>query len=92
MVKREEATGTASRPKLPSIILINALSIIVTTLTPAKVRIRLLLETGSQPQENRLVLPVFPFRRFRGSTLAYANHRSTHRAERRGVGVAAASR
>jgi hypothetical protein len=27
----------------------------------AKVRIRLLLEHGSKPQENRLVLPDFPF-------------------------------
>jgi hypothetical protein len=28
---------------------------------PAKVRIRLLLEDGSKPQENRLVLPDFSF-------------------------------
>jgi hypothetical protein len=28
---------------------------------PAKVRIRLLLEHGSKPQENRLILPDFPF-------------------------------
>jgi hypothetical protein len=30
----------------------------------AKVRVRLLLEAGSKPQEKRLVLPVFPFARF----------------------------
>jgi hypothetical protein len=31
---------------------------------PAKVRMRLLLETGSKPQEKRLILPVFPFAGF----------------------------
>jgi hypothetical protein len=31
---------------------------------PAKVRILLLLETGSKPQEKRLILPVFPFAGF----------------------------
>src|SRR5262249_36520732 len=59
---------------------------------PAKVRIQLLLETGSKPREKRLVLPVFPFLRLRGSTFAYAAHRSTPRAERRRVGGATGSR